>query len=110
MVGFMRHLRALAQSSNASVLVINDSTSNGNNQLNPNAVFPTTRKPALGPSFPFLTDATLWITRRDSTMTGCISHTAEIWRSKTTSSKRWCAFRSQNGFLLPPATPTLEGA
>ncbi|KAF4598443.1 hypothetical protein EYR38_006845 [Pleurotus pulmonarius] len=59
MVGFMRHLRAIAQSSNASVLVINNSTSNGNNQHNPNAVLPTTRKPALGPSFPFLTDATL---------------------------------------------------
>ncbi|KAF7428492.1 hypothetical protein PC9H_007716 [Pleurotus ostreatus] len=110
MVGFMRHLRAIAQSSNASVLVINNSTSNGNNQLNPNAVFPTTRKPALGPSFPFLTDATLWLTRRDSTMSGCISHTAEIWRSKTTSSKRWCAFQSQNGFPIPPATPTRQGA
>lgn len=54
---------------------------------NPEAVFETTRKPALGPSFTFLTDATLWLSQRPPT--GCTDkeatlHVAEVFRSRTT--------------------------
>ncbi len=56
--------------------------------MNTEAVFETGREPGLGPSFTFMTDATLWLARRsrderegeaDSTM-----HTAEVFRSRLT--------------------------
>ncbi|TFY83535.1 hypothetical protein EWM64_g486 [Hericium alpestre] len=60
MVTFMRSLRSLAQAHSLSIIVIN--TSSSANPYNPASVFSTTaRKPALGPSFTFLTDATLWM-------------------------------------------------
>ncbi|TFY65562.1 hypothetical protein EVG20_g5526 [Dentipellis fragilis] len=55
-----RSLRELARSQSLCILVINTSTNA--NGSNPSSVFAeTTRKPALGPSFTFLTDTTLWV-------------------------------------------------
>jgi len=66
---------------------------------NPHSAFLTTvRKPALGPSFTFLTDATLWLSAMtiltDATDKGggdrSTVHVAEVFRSKTTV-RRICA-------------------
>ncbi|KAF9446615.1 hypothetical protein P691DRAFT_708249 [Macrolepiota fuliginosa MF-IS2] len=57
MVNLMRQLKDIAQDHSITVIVINNSTSNslqhGSHSM--------TRKPALGPTFAFLTDATLWV-------------------------------------------------
>ncbi|CDO71803.1 hypothetical protein BN946_scf184939.g27 [Trametes cinnabarina] len=84
MTTFMRQLRAFADSFCLTVIVINNSTKML--PRNPDAVFETTRKPALGPSFTFMTDATLWLSRRpegESTDDGESSvHVAEVLRSR----------------------------
>ena len=76
--------------------VINSATvfAPGENSLkhNPNSAFSTTvKKPALGPSFTFLTDATLWLSAiraeratMDELEDWSTTHVAEIFRSKTT--------------------------
>ena len=56
---------------------------------NPEAVFETTRKPALGPSFAFMADTTLWLSPRpeegiegeDGVGRGTV-HVAEVMRSR----------------------------
>ena len=88
----------------------------------------TKRKPALGPSFAYMTDATLWLSKCDpdaceddsgqepeSEDRGPI-HVAEVLRSKHTvgfhffasqsvanheakPSKAWCSFRIRDGIL-----------
>ncbi|EIW57144.1 P-loop containing nucleoside triphosphate hydrolase protein [Trametes versicolor FP-101664 SS1] len=84
MTTFMRQLRAFADSFLLTILVINSSTKIL--PSNPETVFETARKPALGPSFTFMADATLWLSQRppeepqaddDSTM-----HVAEVLRSR----------------------------
>ncbi|RPD59693.1 P-loop containing nucleoside triphosphate hydrolase protein [Lentinus tigrinus ALCF2SS1-6] len=107
MTTFMRQLRAFADSFSLTILVINTSTKVGPRNTyvaNPEAVFETGRKPGLGPSFTFMTDTTLWLTRRsrdeqegdaDSTV-----HTAEVFRSRITRSKTWAPFRIRNGLLV----------
>ncbi|KAJ7507452.1 hypothetical protein B0H11DRAFT_1967133 [Mycena galericulata] len=109
MTGFMRQLRAFAQSFSVSVFVVNNSTAfspfiPGATSNNPNI-----RKPALGPSFTFLTDATFWLAlcREDSdppethTENECTKHIAQLYRSKMTASKALCAFKIRQGILLP---------
>lgn len=50
---------------------------------NPDSVFASTdRKPALGPSFTFLTDTTLWLAKRGSAEDGSATHVAEVFRSR----------------------------
>ncbi|KAJ6516204.1 P-loop containing nucleoside triphosphate hydrolase protein [Mycena sanguinolenta] len=92
MTGSMRQFRAFAEYFSLTVFVVNDSAAftpfvPGSVSNNPNI-----RKPALGPSFTFLTDATLWLAlyrneadpqERD---TG-IECTLQVYRSKVTVSQ-----------------------
>ncbi|KAI0760960.1 P-loop containing nucleoside triphosphate hydrolase protein [Trametes elegans] len=101
MTTFMRQLRTFADTYMLTILVINAATKilPGN----PEAVFETTRKPALGPSFTFLTDATLWLSQRSplsSTDEEATLHVAEVFRSRTTRSKTWALFKIKNGVLV----------
>jgi len=110
MVDFMRMLHTLAQVHGLAILVLND----GTNCLpaNPMSVFPTTtRKPALGPSFAFLTDATLWLAHPPEDLdlsfieTGILSEqntelrVAEAFRSRFSTSSTWCLFRLREGLV-----------
>ncbi|THH14118.1 hypothetical protein EW146_g6183 [Bondarzewia mesenterica] len=61
MTTFMRSLRTLARTHALFILVLNSSTVSNTNSAS--AFAWTTHKPALGPSFTFLTDATLWLAR-----------------------------------------------
>ncbi|KAJ7367988.1 P-loop containing nucleoside triphosphate hydrolase protein [Mycena albidolilacea] len=108
MTSSMRQLRAFAEFFSLTVFVVNDSAAftpfvPGSVSNNPNI-----RKPALGPSFSFLTDATLWLAlygddtdphERD-TGAGCTKHLAQVYRSKVTVSQVWRAFKIRQGVLL----------
>ncbi|KAH9949902.1 P-loop containing nucleoside triphosphate hydrolase protein [Amylocystis lapponica] len=104
MTSFMRQLRALADAFSLTILVINSSTVSSPRNLD-SAFVSTARKPALGPSFTFLTDTTVWLSdykedgQRHRDEEGSI-HIAEIFRSRTTLSKTWCSFRIKEGVLL----------
>ncbi|KAJ6627525.1 P-loop containing nucleoside triphosphate hydrolase protein, partial [Mycena sp. CBHHK59/15] len=104
MTGFMQQLRAFAQTFSLTIFVINNSAAytpfvSGTASNNPNI-----RKPALGPSFTFLTDATLWLALRrddsDAQGDGYTKHVAQVYRSKVTASKTLCSFRIQQGVVL----------
>lgn len=100
MTTFMRRLREFAEMYSLTILIIN-STSKASPR-NPDSVFAfTNRKPALGPSFTFLTDATLWLSRieRPSQDSDTL-HVAEVLRSRR-ASHRWCPFRILDGVLIP---------
>ncbi|ETW83189.1 hypothetical protein HETIRDRAFT_314894 [Heterobasidion irregulare TC 32-1] len=75
MVTFMRTLRILAQTHLLCILVINSSTIVKSSNL-ASILTTATRKPALGPSFTFLTDATLWLARPPASELGDTSHDA----------------------------------
>ncbi|KDQ14816.1 hypothetical protein BOTBODRAFT_330184 [Botryobasidium botryosum FD-172 SS1] len=76
----------------------------------------TESKPALGPSFTFLTDVTLWLSAGKSIFEGdeeCakveeesegsrIVHVAEVLRSRDVPSRTWCAFAIRDGLTLEP--------
>ncbi|KAL6302515.1 P-loop containing nucleoside triphosphate hydrolase protein [Sparassis latifolia] len=103
MTTFMRQLRALADAFSLTILVIN--TSSGSSPWNPDSAFlSTTRKPALGPSFTFLTETTLWLAKceseGDDPEQECTTHVAEVFRSRTKRSKTWCSFKIRRGVLL----------
>ncbi|KAI0787380.1 P-loop containing nucleoside triphosphate hydrolase protein [Fomes fomentarius] len=105
MTTFMRQLRAFADSYSLTIIVINNSTRMGprnTGSANPEAVFETDRKPALGPSFTFMTDTTLWLSRRPpgEQEEGATVHVAEVFRSRNTRSKRWAQFKIRNGVLV----------
>ncbi|KAI9567346.1 P-loop containing nucleoside triphosphate hydrolase protein [Boletus coccyginus] len=113
MTTFMQHLRSMARSyylaflvsvytshmaSSNSLEVVNNTAGSPQNPLS------TTRKPALGPSFTFLTDCTIWLARQDTATNadaGSSIHVAEILRSRSTRSRTWCTFKIQNGVLRP---------
>ncbi|KZT73040.1 P-loop containing nucleoside triphosphate hydrolase protein [Daedalea quercina L-15889] len=98
MTTFMRELQNLAQTFSLTVLVINSSTKC--TPRNPDSVFATTdRKPALGPSFTFLTDTTLWLAKREIGEDGNIAHIAEIFRSRIGPSQTWCLLKICRGIL-----------
>lgn len=120
MIAFMRTLRTLAQTHLLCILVINSSTIVKSS--NPASMLTTvTRKPALGPSFTFLTDATLWLARPPASEPGdtsIISHdtanqgetseksagdlrVAEVLRSRISLSRMSCAFRIHDGIVRP---------
>ncbi|KAG7450952.1 P-loop containing nucleoside triphosphate hydrolase protein [Guyanagaster necrorhizus] len=97
MSGFMQQLRALAQSLSLTVFVINNATAlRGDDSLS--AFEWTAKKPALGPSFSFMSDSTLWLSkchdRDDAAM-----YTAEMLRSRSTHSSTWTRFRICDGVL-----------
>ncbi|KZT07752.1 P-loop containing nucleoside triphosphate hydrolase protein [Laetiporus sulphureus 93-53] len=102
MTTFMRQLRSLAESFSLLILVINTSTKCL--PRNPDSAFMSTdRKPALGPSFTFLTDTTLWISQTDDVGEeadgSTIRHVAEVFRSRHTASRTWCSFNLRQGML-----------
>ncbi|KAJ7667699.1 P-loop containing nucleoside triphosphate hydrolase protein [Mycena polygramma] len=99
MTGFMRQLRAFAQIFSMTVFVVNNSTAftpfvAGSVSNNPNI-----RKPALGPSFTFLTDATLWLALcgGDPDPRECTKHVAQVYRSKVTMSRVRRTFEIRQG-------------
>ncbi|KAI0034216.1 P-loop containing nucleoside triphosphate hydrolase protein [Vararia minispora EC-137] len=107
MTDFMRNLRMLAQLHGLSVLVLNNSTRSLPN--NPVSIFPNTvRKPALGPSFAFLSDVTLWLAlppdkveNREEHIDDCTERrVAEVFRSKVSASGRWCSFWIRRGAVV----------
>ncbi|KAL4062143.1 P-loop containing nucleoside triphosphate hydrolase protein [Scleroderma citrinum] len=98
---FMRELRDLARTHYFTFLVVNNTSSYLPH--NPDSAFAsTTRKPALGPSFTFLTDCTLWLAKSkniEETEGATSMHVAEVFRSRMTQSKRWCSFKIHRGVL-----------
>ncbi|KAJ7499227.1 P-loop containing nucleoside triphosphate hydrolase protein [Mycena latifolia] len=106
MTGFMRQLRAFAQTFSMTVFVANNSTAfipvvTGSASNNPNI-----RKPALGPSFTFLSDATIWLAvcsdgpdLHEDVGNESTKHVAQIYRSKVTESKALCSFKIRQGIL-----------
>ncbi|KAJ8509132.1 hypothetical protein ONZ45_g8659 [Pleurotus djamor] len=86
MTNFMADLRSFGKKYGSTIFVVNNSVATHRAQPNLEAVLTTPRKPALGPTFTFLTDATIWITREPHDEEGRILHTAQVWRSKLTVS------------------------
>ncbi|KAI9439857.1 P-loop containing nucleoside triphosphate hydrolase protein [Lactarius indigo] len=81
MTSFMRLLRATAQKHGLCVLVLNDATAAGH--------------PALGASFTFLTDATVWLARlpgQDHEL-----RTVQVLRSRVSATGARCTFRIRRG-------------
>ncbi|KAK7449638.1 hypothetical protein VKT23_013113 [Stygiomarasmius scandens] len=113
MTAFMRHLKALANRFNLVVFVVNNATLLDikkpvtQNQVNSTnlpsqsrSILPfTDKKPALGPSFAYMTDATFWVAewRNASQNTlseeGTTLHVLEILRSRISPSNTWCKFK-----------------
>ncbi|KAI0955918.1 hypothetical protein AcV7_006457 [Taiwanofungus camphoratus] len=102
MTTFMRQLRALAEAFSLTILVINTSTACSPRNLD-SAFLSTVRKPALGPSFTYLTDTTLWLSKCMLDVDEADApdvYIAEIFRSRTTRSKTWCSFKIRQGVLV----------
>ncbi|KAF9000671.1 P-loop containing nucleoside triphosphate hydrolase protein [Cyathus striatus] len=102
MVDFMYRLRELSGISSARVLAINRTAMERNVR---GAVILAKRKPALGPSFTYLTDVTLWLSQvKDSVKTEvnqgsvCI---ANIYRSRTTVTGFSYRFTIEHGVVRP---------
>ncbi|TFK75161.1 P-loop containing nucleoside triphosphate hydrolase protein [Pluteus cervinus] len=106
MVSTIHHLRDYARQHSVLVLLVNNATlAQPNDYLH--TVTPTTKKPALGPSFTFLTDATIWISAcppPDNAMEDDSStfHSAQLIASKNTQSDQFSEFRLRDGTILPP--------
>ncbi|KAH7911529.1 P-loop containing nucleoside triphosphate hydrolase protein [Hygrophoropsis aurantiaca] len=103
MTTFMHHLRSLAQTYFLTFIIINNTSSASPH--NPHSAFASTdRKPALGPSFTFLSDCTIWLAKKGESRADDESgpeslHVAEVFRSKHTRSKTWCTFKIHQGIL-----------
>ncbi|KAJ3768711.1 P-loop containing nucleoside triphosphate hydrolase protein [Lentinula raphanica] len=120
MAAFMRYLHDLAKSYSLLILIVNNatlmriqSTRKPQTSLdvvsNPHSAFASTiRKPALGPSFPFMTDATLWVARlpvKEEDGEGSTAHVIEVFRSRFSVSHVWTMFRiAASGALLTEST------
>ncbi|KAF8121781.1 P-loop containing nucleoside triphosphate hydrolase protein [Boletus edulis] len=107
MTTFMQHLRNMARSYYLTFLVVNNTS--GSLPHNRMSVFSSTvRKPALGPSFTFLTDCTIWLARHEDTTNaeaGSSIHVAEIFKSRPTRSRTWCTFKIHNRILRSATVP-----
>ncbi|KAG2035877.1 P-loop containing nucleoside triphosphate hydrolase protein [Suillus americanus] len=101
MTTFMRQLRELARTFGITVMVINGTSAAA--PFNQSSAFASTiRKPALGPSFTFMTDCTLWLSKTKDMPDpeGSFSvHVAEVFRSRATRSKTWCTFQIRHDVL-----------
>lgn len=101
MTTFMRRLRELARTFGITIIVINGTSAAA--PFNQSSAFASTiRKPALGPSFTFMTDCTLWLSKTTDMLDseGSFSlHVAEVFRSRATRSKTWCTFQIRHGVL-----------
>ncbi|KAF8525856.1 hypothetical protein BU17DRAFT_83362 [Hysterangium stoloniferum] len=111
MVTFMRQVASLARIYSLTALVTNNSVQS--HPENPYSAFSTTvTKPALGPSFTYLSDDTLWLFDAQKLVTSNHPHQearifiAEVFRSHNTFSKRWDVFMMRNGVTLEPYEPT----
>ncbi|KAG6887822.1 hypothetical protein C0995_012369 [Termitomyces sp. Mi166 len=84
MTEFMYHLRDFSRLHSCPVLVVNNTSLVVQNSKSA----PGARKPALGPSFKFLTDATVWLSKCDEYANGLdpdfAVRSAEVLRSRTT--------------------------
>jgi len=103
MATFVRQLHSIAQTYDLFVLVINTTTWTPDRGPNPLSNFvTTTRKPALGPTFTFLVDATLWLSKTDGSgrNEGDALHVMEVFKSRCTRTRRWCLFRICDGVLV----------
>ncbi|KZV72986.1 DUF1748-domain-containing protein [Peniophora sp. CONT] len=106
MAELMRTLRTLANMHGLCILVLNNSTKCL--PYNPESNFKTTlRKPQLGPSFTFMTDATLWLDKfHPSAETAALEdgregelRVAEVFRSRVSPSGTYCLFRMRGGHI-----------
>ncbi|KAI6102182.1 P-loop containing nucleoside triphosphate hydrolase protein [Pisolithus sp. B1] len=99
MTTFMQDLRDFARTHYFTFLVVNDTSAVV--QQNSDTTFSSaTRKPALGPSFAFLTDCTLWLSKHgDIEGESASMHEIEVIRSRMTQSKTWCTFKIRRGVL-----------
>lgn len=101
MTTFMRRLREFAQTFGITIMVINGTSAAA--PFNQSSAFASTiRKPSLGPSFTFMTDCTLWLSKTKDMpdSEGPFSvHVAEVFRSRATRSKTWCTFQIRHGVL-----------
>ncbi|KAF9069223.1 P-loop containing nucleoside triphosphate hydrolase protein [Rhodocollybia butyracea] len=115
MAGLMHSLRHLAIRYSLLVLVVNNATlmrappglgrpASREPVSNPYSAFESTiRKPALGPSFTFMTDATLWLFCWPEQTDGEAQsiYIVEVFRSKFSISNAWNTFKiSPTGILL----------
>ncbi|KZO90714.1 hypothetical protein CALVIDRAFT_522481, partial [Calocera viscosa TUFC12733] len=108
MTSFFRQLNSFARSYSITVLVINSSVlAKQPNDLPPHnelsAFSGSNLKPALGPTFTFLSDATIWLSEGknmfpgDAVVTKAVQekvYIAEVLRSRSFLSGTWCAFKS----------------
>lgn len=103
MTTFMRQLRSMARTFSLAIFIIND-TSYALPYNAQSAFASNTRKPALGPTFAFLTDACLWLAKYDAdhqvAQEGSTTYIAEVLRSRKTQSRTWCTFRIRDGVFL----------
>ncbi|KAL1728465.1 P-loop containing nucleoside triphosphate hydrolase protein [Schizophyllum commune] len=130
MTDLMHQLRQCAQDMNLTVLVLNNSSSltprDGPKAPNLSAFEAATRRPALGPSFQFMTDATLWLSQADVLTEAKVEgdeefemqHVdgaeapelgqdtpkqliCELLRSRISPTGTWCTFTIQNYIVKP---------
>ncbi|KAJ7067975.1 P-loop containing nucleoside triphosphate hydrolase protein [Mycena amicta] len=92
MTTLMRQLRGMAQNSSMTIFVLNNSVAVDSSQLR-------IRKPALGPSFTFMTDATLWCAVAHSKDDDHKKHVLQLYRTKISARKELCAFRIRGGIV-----------
>ncbi|CAE6461832.1 unnamed protein product [Rhizoctonia solani] len=99
MTSVMRQLARIAEDHKLTVLVLNK-TANSPTR-NSLSVFPkTTAKPALGPTFTFLSHATIWLsTSRKQNREGQ-THILEVFRSRVGPAHQWCTFDIQDGTVI----------
>ncbi|KAJ7122746.1 P-loop containing nucleoside triphosphate hydrolase protein [Mycena epipterygia] len=108
MTMFMRQLRAFAQTFSITIFIVNNSAAFTPYVAGSASNSPNIRKPALGPSFTFLTDATLWLAlckddpdlHEGNTVNEGTKHVAQVYRSKITPSKALCSFKIRQGIIL----------
>ncbi|KAH9944979.1 P-loop containing nucleoside triphosphate hydrolase protein [Epithele typhae] len=107
MATLMRQLREFARAFALTVLIVNGASRVAPKDpaaTNPEAAFATGRKPALGPSFTFMADATVWLSRREREGVqedGGTVHVAEVLRSRAVTSKTWAPFKILDGVMVP---------
>ncbi|KAL8291915.1 hypothetical protein RQP46_002173 [Phenoliferia psychrophenolica] len=107
LVAFMRRLTSLAQSPTQPlvILIVNSATTiPPASHAAPFSRFPTSPgfKPALGSTFSYLTDVTLWLTRGDAVWdeTDSAKGVVEVARNRFGESQRWTAFTTADGTKL----------
>ncbi|CAE6464130.1 unnamed protein product [Rhizoctonia solani] len=100
MTGVMRQLARIAEDHKLTVLALNK-TANSLTR-NPLSAFPkTTAKPALGPTFTFLSHATIWLSTSRKQNGEGQTHILEVFRSRVGPAYRWCTFDIQDGTAVP---------